>query len=184
MRLEGWEIGCPAPDGHWCTRIALNYEGKVYELRLTYPVGLNLDQPLLNTFYALADDFHVFGQATVTPHPTLEPIRESLGPGPFLSQAEAEGWLAKHWAPGMRVRSAQLISEAEAIREGGCGPAPEGYPGPVENGMLPMGRAEGIWLFELEPVPGSSGETRRVLLDAVTGNPVCWGSGPVPPAGP
>jgi hypothetical protein len=124
---------------------------------LTYPLGFDASQALLTDYTAMVEGF----QLDTWPGPTATPpVKQALGPGPFLSQAEALARLRQANGPDLELLTAVLISESEARQgQSPCGPF--------------SGHPDGVWQMTVRGTFEGSLRTMRMLLDATTGAQLC-----------
>jgi hypothetical protein len=130
--------------------------GKSYEIRLRYPLGIQAQQKLLTTYIAMVQGFR-FGQpqsVTATP-----PINQELGSGPFLSQEEAWQAAKSHLSTDASLREARLMPEAAArTLKHFCPFQRDGHP-------------EGVWVLWSH---GTFENTQRSLLSYLDATDGAW----------
>jgi len=138
--------------------ILINSQGRTYELGLRYSLGLDASQMLLNAFMALVESFEP--DVLPGPTPTL-PIRQALGPGPFISQEDAIERVRPRSREPLGLVEARLVSEAEARRTAGLCVATF------------RGHHDGVWIITNRPDPADPVPSTRWLVDATTGTEIC-----------
>jgi len=144
-------------DGAGCRMVKalFNGNGHIYELALTYPLGFEAPQALLTAYTAMVEGLRLDPSPGPTPTP---PIRQELGPGPFLSQEEA---LAAVWEGQVaELLEARLVSEAEARRQSDACNTFTGHP-------------DGVWLLQVRGTFEGSERTMLFFVDAVSGVQLC-----------
>jgi hypothetical protein len=104
----------------------------------------------MTAYGSIVDEFRL--DVAPGPTPTL-PIKQALGPGPFLSQEQALAALMQQRPGDLELLGAQLVTESVA-RD--CGADMGGHP-------------DGIWMLVVRGT--FEGETRvmRLYLDGMTG---------------
>ena len=144
-------------DGAECRMVKALFSGNgyTYELALTYPLGFEAPQALLTAYTAMVEGLRLDPPPGPTPTP---PIRQELGPGPFLSQEEA---LAAVWEGQVaELLEARLVSEAEARRQSDACNTFTGHP-------------DGVWLLQVRGTFEGSERTMLFFVDAVSGAQLC-----------
>lgn len=131
--------------------------GYTYQISLRYPTGFDASQTLLTTFTMMVVGFRL----DTLPGPTATPpVRQSLGPGPFLTQEEIAARLLDDSGQTPTILEAQLIPEVEARdRADAC----ETF----------FGHPEGVWLVKIQGTYEGTTRTMILFLDAVTGEQLC-----------
>jgi len=144
-------------DGADCRMVRALFSGNgyTYELSLTYPLGFEAPQALLTAYTAMVEGLRLDPLPGPTPTP---PIKEELGPGPFIGQEAALAAVQEGQA--VELLEAHLVSEAEARLQADACSTFAGHP-------------EGVWLVR---VRGKFEEMERTMLffvDAVSGVQLC-----------
>lgn len=181
--LSGYWSYCPAEGDLECVRALLVSMGRTYELQMPYPVGFDVQPELMEIYGAVVNDFSVAGQPTATPWPTMVPLREELGDGPLVDEAQAIDSLRAQLAGPWRIVRAQLLSEAAVAKlvqdagdvEAAC----------AGTYRIPL-RGDGFWVVTVEPdSAGASQEQEHYLIDGTTGSVLCHvAASPTMPAYP
>lgn len=159
--------GCQGLDGYCfehetagerAVSVLFSGRGRTYELSLRYPLGLAAPQPALSAYSAVVAGFSL--AAPLQPSPT-PPVRQALGPGPFLSEEDALAAACGRLEQQIEgVLEARLVPEAEARRLAGrC------------SGFL--GHRDGVWLLTLGTPLATRTGTLRLLLDGESGEELC-----------
>jgi hypothetical protein len=156
--LAGYTVerGCQQ-NGAECRMVKalFNGNGHSYELSLTYPLGFEAPQALLTAYTAMVEGLQLDPPPGPTPTP---PIRQELGPGPFLSQEEA---LAAVWEGQVaELLEARLVSEAEARRQSDTCNTFTGHP-------------DGVCQLQVRGTFEGSERTMLFFVDAVSGVQLC-----------
>ncbi len=133
--------------------------GRTYEISLSYPTGFAASPELMGIYTAIVQGFRL----DEAPGPTATPpIRQELGAGPFLTEAEAFAEASARAASIIENLGGELLSEAAARQA-------------VENGPCNTftGHPEGVWLLRVSGQFEDRPMQLRLLLDAVTGEQLC-----------
>ncbi len=137
--------------------VVLSGNGKTYELALMYPTGFAASQELLNIYTAIVQGFRL--DTDPGPAPTA-PVKQELGPGPFLTQAEVLVEAERRSGSELELISAELMSEAEARRRAQtCGTF--------------MGHPDGVWLLVVRGQFEGQARTMQLYLEAASGEQLC-----------
>ncbi|MGQ9683954.1 MAG: L,D-transpeptidase [Anaerolineae bacterium] len=156
MPLYGYRIDEGRAPGPLRTMILFSAHGSTFELGLRYPLGLAASQGVLSAFTAVVGGFRF--EAPPLPSPT-PPVRQELGPGPFLAEQDILDTACKLMQRDIDSLDARLLSEADARRLAGtCATF--------------TGHREGVWLLGLR-TQGSRTHGLRLFLDATTGDELC-----------
>ncbi|MCC6189503.1 MAG: hypothetical protein IT318_10730 [Anaerolineales bacterium] len=140
--------------------------GRTYELALVFPTGYAASQELLTGYTGIVAGFRL--DADPGPTPTA-PVRQDLGTGPFLTEAQALAAAEQRAGSPLELLAAALMPEAAARRQ-------------AEACTAFMGHPDGVWLLTVRgPYEGQT-RTLRLFLDAVSGEQLC-GEEIAPPAG-
>ena len=160
QHLAGYSVDREAGPGERAVSVLFSAHGRTYELALRYPIGFEAPQPLLTTYSAIVEGFRL----DVVPGPTATPpVRQTLGPGPFLSQDEALARVRESKGQEIELLDAHLMSEAEARRLGQLSPCSTDF----------MGHPDGVWVLTVRGVFGGTPGTFRLFLEATTGEQLC-----------
>jgi hypothetical protein len=137
--------------------VLFNGGGRTYELVVRFPLGYDVPQPLLTAYTAIVASFALDQAPGPTPTP---PIRQTLGPGPFISQEQAlELTVERHGGP-LDLVTARLVPEAAARSLSGlCGHF-NGHP-------------DGVWLLNARGDFQGRQMEYRFYVEATTGAPLC-----------
>jgi hypothetical protein len=149
--LAGVVVGRTLPDGTQETTALLAAHGRTYELTVRYHDGFDVPQAVMTAYGSIVDaEFRL----DVAPEPTpTPPIKQVLGPGPFLTQEQALDALRQSHPDPFELLSADLVPEATAR----CyGADMDGHP-------------NGIWMLVVRGVFDGEQRTMRLYLDGVTG---------------
>lgn len=118
-------------------------------------IGFDTPQPLLTTYTAIVEGL----QLDIEPGPTPTPsIKQTLGPGPFLSLDEALAQVREREGQEAELLYANLVSEAEArSRTDACSTF--------------LGHPDGVWLLTVRgyfetPSAGRDAKPGRVETPA------------------
>ena len=157
QHLSGYRVDRPGTAGEREVAVFFSGGGRTYELGLRYPQGFDAPQALLTAYSALVEGFRL----DTAPGPSATPpVRQELGPGPFLTQDEALARLRQRNGEGIELLAAELLPEAEARRRAGaCGTY--------------TGHSDGVWLLTVRGTFEGTPRTMRFFLDAVSGAQLC-----------
>ncbi|MDI7278226.1 MAG: hypothetical protein QME94_19790, partial [Anaerolineae bacterium] len=169
QRLTGYTVEREGAPDERSVSVLFAAHGRTYELSLRYPLGYAARQPLLTVLSAMVEGFRLDRLPPPSPTP---PIRQELGPGPFLSVEEALERARRSQGVSLQLLHARLVSEAEARQVLGTGPC-----------ATFMGHPEGVWLLTVEGLLEGKARTMLLVLDAKTGQQLC-GEEIDPAAGP
>ena len=144
-------------DGADCRMVKalLSGNGYTYELSLTYPLGFEASQELLTAYTAIVEGLRLDPPPGPTPSP---PIRQELGPGPFIDREAA--LVAVREGQNIEMLGAQLVPEAEARRQSDVCSTFEGHP-------------DGVWLLRVRGTFEGSQRTMLFFVDAESGVQLC-----------
>ncbi len=156
-RLQGYWVDGPLEPGARTTAVVFSGHGRSYQVWLRYPVGLEAAQPLLDSYASIVEGFRL----DVPPEPTPVPVKQVLGPGPFLSQQEALAQASARASGPLDLVEARRVPEAEARR----------VPGPCRGFF--GGHPDGVWLLTVREAAGDGAPTRLLMVDATTGEQLC-----------
>jgi hypothetical protein len=160
QHLAGYRVDHEAGSGERAVSVLFSAHGHTYELALGYPIGFDAPQPLLTTYSAIVEGFRLDMAPGPTPTP---PVKQTLGPGPFLSQDEALARVRESERQEIRLLDAHLMSEAEARRLG--------QPSPCSTDF--MGHPDGVWVLTVRGTTEERPYPIRFFLDAMTGEMLC-----------
>lgn len=155
--LAGFSVEREAAAGEGRRAVLFSGSGHTYELELAYPTGFDASQPLLTAYTAMVEGFRL----ATPPGPTATPpIKQELGPGPFLSEDEALARVRERDGQEVELLEAVLLPEAEARRRADACGTFGGHP-------------DGVWLLTVRgPYEGMT-RTLDLFLDATTGEQLC-----------
>lgn len=156
--LAGFEVeGQPSPT-EWEAAVLFSGNGYTYELALRFPLGFDASQELLTTYTAIVESF----QLDVQPGPTpTSPVKQNLGPGPFLTADEAFTRIQeKGESEGIELISARLVPEAETRV-------------PWSPCSTFFGHPDGVWLLTVHGTFDGLARTMLYYVDAMTGESLC-----------
>ncbi len=157
QHLAGYQVDRDRQPGEFSAAVLFSAHGRTYELTARHPTGFAVRQPILTAFTAIVEGFRL--DAAPGPSPT-PPVRQTLGPGPFLSQEEALACARERVGQGVELLSAQLVPEAESRRRASACSTYFGHP-------------EGVWdLLVRYPLEGQV-RTVRLFVNATTGEQLC-----------
>lgn len=157
QHLAGYQVNREIGPGERAVSVLFSANGYTYELALHYPTGFEASQSLLTIYSAIVEGF----QLEVPPGPTpTPPIKQTLGTGPFLSQAEALARVHERDGPEIQMLNAQLVSEAEARQ---LADACETF----------FGHPDGVWVLTVHGFFEGAARTLRLFLNATTGEQLC-----------
>jgi lipoprotein-anchoring transpeptidase ErfK/SrfK len=139
------------------TSLLFNGHGRTYELSVRYPLGLDAPQALLTAYTAIVEGFSL--DVAPGPSPT-PPVRQALGPGPFLSEEEALAAVRARYGEAVELLFPELVSEAAARAQAG-------------DCRMYAGHSDGVWLLAVRVTTEGGARTLRVYLDATTGRELC-----------
>ncbi len=130
---------------------------RTYELVFRYPTGFEADQTLLTTLTAMIYGFRL----DQSPGPTsTPPVKQTLGAGPFLTEAEALAKVRTQNDATPELIEGQLVTEAAARDLNGPCSSFAGHP-------------DGVWLLTVRGEFEGQTRTMRVYLNATTGDQLC-----------
>jgi hypothetical protein len=157
QHLPGYQISRDDDLTERSVSVLFSSSGHTYELALRYPLGFDAPQSLLTTYSIIVERF----QLDVRPGPSpTPPVKQALGAGPFLSQAEALAHVHDDEGKDVALLEARLMSEAEARRSADACNTFESHP-------------DGVWAFTVQGVFEDQTRTLRMYLDATTGEHLC-----------
>jgi len=155
--LAGFSVERESAAGEVRQAVLFSGNGRTYELALAYPTGFEASQPLLTAYTAMVEGFRL----DTPPGPTATPpIKQELGPGPFLSEGEALARVRERDGQEVELLDAVLLSEAEARRRAGACSTFSGHP-------------DGVWLLTVRGTYEGMTRTLVLFLDATTGAQLC-----------
>ena len=156
--LAGYSIEPDADQaGGRTVAVLFSGSGRTYELALTYPIGFSASQALLNIYTGIVEGFRL----DVDPGPTpTAPVQQSLGAGPFLTQAQAVAAAEQHAGGPLSLLSADLVSEAQAR-------------GRAQACNTFMGHPDGVWLLVVHGQFEGQARRMQLFLDATSGEQLC-----------
>jgi heat shock protein HslJ/dipeptidyl aminopeptidase/acylaminoacyl peptidase len=155
--LAGYAVDHAVEAGQGEEAVLLNAGGYTYELDLTYPTGFDASQALLTAYTAMVEGFRLASVPGPTPTP---PVKQVLGPGPFLSEEEALARVRERDGEDVELLAAVLLSEATARQQAdACGTF--------------FGHPDGVWLFTVRGAYEGMTRTLDLYLDATTGEQLC-----------
>ncbi len=156
--LDGFVAERKAGPGEQEVSALFSGNGYTYELTLRFPLGFEASQELLTTYTAIVERF----QLDVQPGPTpTAPVRQSLGPGPFLTSDEAFTRIReKGEGEGIELISARLVPEAETRV-------------PWSPCSTFFGHPDGVWLVTVHGTFDGLARTMLYYVDATTGESLC-----------
>jgi len=157
QRLAGYRVERPASPGERAVSVLLSGGGRTYELSLRYPLGFAAPQPLLAAYSAIVEGFRLDVPPGPTPTP---PVRQALGPGPFLTQEEALARVRAQYGNDVELLLADLVSEAAARGLGGACATFSGH-------------ADGVWLLAVRGAFEGATRVMRLSIDAASGAQLC-----------
>jgi len=158
QHLAGYSVEHEVGAGERSVSVLFSGSGRTYELALRYPTGFDAPQPLLTAYSALVEGFRLDTPPGPSPTP---PVKQALGPGPFINREQAEkGAIASLQGGDWQIEDARLVPEAEARRlAGACGTF--------------EGHLEGVWVVYLRGRYEGRQTAFAVFLDAVNGAHLC-----------
>lgn len=157
QRLSGYRFDSAVGPAERVATVLFSGHGRTFELSVRYRLGLSASQTLLTAYTAIAAGFRL--DVLPGPSPT-PPVRQALGPGPFLSQEEALRGACDSCGNKIEAAEAQLVTEAEARR----------LAGPCRS---LAGHYDGLWVLTVHtPAAGHTGRL-RLFLDAASGRELC-----------
>ena len=159
QHLAGFQVDRPstAGEGEGSVSVLFSANGYTYELMLRFPMGFDAPQQLLTIYSAMVEGFRLDRAPGPTP---TSPVKQTLGPGPFLNQDEALARLRESQGQDFELLDAELVSELGARRLADACSTFESHP-------------DGVWVLL---VRGSfEGMTRdvRFFVDASSGEVLC-----------
>jgi hypothetical protein len=157
QHLAGFEVQRQAGPGERSVAVLFSANGYTYELALTFPTGFDAPQPLLTAYTAVVEGFRL----DPAPGPTATPpVKQTLGPGPFLNLDEALALVREREGQEVELLYAKLVSEAEArSRADACGTF--------------FGHPDGVWLLTVRGYFEEMIRTLNLFLDATGGEQLC-----------
>lgn len=158
QHLSGYNLEHEVGAGEWSASVLFSGGGRTYELALRYPTGFDASQPLLTAYSAIVEGFRLDTPPDPSPTP---PVKQTLGPGPFINHEQAEkGAIASLQGGDWQAEGARLVAEAEARRlAGACGTF--------------EGHLDGVWVVYLRGRYEGRQTAFTVFLDAVSGAYLC-----------
>ena len=157
FHLAGYEVEGPPSADTQTISVLFNGGGRTYDLSVTYPLGFDAPQPLLTAYTTIVEGFRL----DTWPGPTATPpVKQTVGSGPFLSQAEALARLGGQFGADLDLLDARLISEAEARQGQSACSSFSGHP-------------EAIWRLMVRGTFEGAVRTMRMFLDAGSGEQLC-----------
>jgi hypothetical protein len=157
QHLAGFEVQRQAGPGERSVAVLFSANGYTYELELTYPTGFDAPQPLLTAYTAIVEGFRLDRAPDPTPTP---PIKQTIGPGPFLSLDEVLALVREREGQEVESLYAKLVSEAEARNRADACSAFFGHP-------------DGVWLLTVHGYFEEMTRTLNLFLDATSGEQLC-----------
>jgi Tol biopolymer transport system component len=155
--LAGYTVDRETGAGQGEQAVLFSAAGYTYELDLTYPTGFDASQPLLTAYTAMVEGFRLASAPGPTPTP---PIKQELGPGPFLSEEEALARVRERDGQGVELLDAALLSEASARQMADACSTFFGHP-------------DGVWVLTVRGTYEGMTRTLDLYLDAITGEQLC-----------
>ena len=150
---------CPGHPDESSSSVVFSAHGHTYEVALCYLLGVDAPQPLLTVYSVIVQIFRL----DVLPGPTpTPPIKQSLGPGPFLTLEDVLSLIQERYGDEVEVSDMNLMSEAEArhVEASAC--------------RNFFGHPDGVWMLTVRGVFVEGGTaTIRMGLDATTGAFLC-----------
>ena len=156
--LAGYRVEHAEEQGRYMTSVLFSAHGRTYELSLHYGLGFGALQPALDAMAGVVAGFAL----AVPPEPSpTPPVRQALGPGPFLTEEDA-------LAAGCgclngeidAVLAQQLMSELQARQ---IGNSCAGF----------GGHTDGVWTLTVKTALAVRTGALRLFLDAATGRELC-----------
>jgi hypothetical protein len=157
QHLSGFDVERQAGADQRSAAVLFGANGYTYELALTYPTGFDASQPLLTAYTAIVEGFRLDTPPGPTPTP---PIKQALGPGPFLSLDEVLAQVREREGQDVELLYAMLVSEAEARSRADACNTFTGHP-------------DGVWLLTVRGYFEEMTRTLNLLLDAASGEQLC-----------
>jgi hypothetical protein len=154
--LSGWHASRSFP-GERSESVLFNGGGRTHELTVRFPIGYDVPQGLLTAYTAIVEGFALDQQPGPTPTP---PIKQTLGPGPFISREEALTLARQRHGGELELVAARLVPEAEARGLSALCSHFNGHP-------------EGVWLLNVRGDFNRRIEEYRLYLEATTGAALC-----------
>jgi lipoprotein-anchoring transpeptidase ErfK/SrfK len=151
--LVGYRLDRDVAPAERSATVLFSAHGKTYELTLRYPLGFAAPQPLLTAYSAIVARFRFAAPPGPSPTP---PVRQALGPGPFLGEEEALEVGCQRLDGQIESYEARILSEAEARR---LASTPTAF----------TGHYDGIWVLNVSTPRADNTGTMRLFLDALTG---------------
>ena len=133
--------------------------GRTYEISVSYPTGFAAAPELMRDYTGIVQGFRL----DEAPGPTATPpIRQELGPGPFLTEEQAFQKARERAESPLENLGGELLSEAAARQL-------------VVNSPCNTftGHPEGVWVLRVSGQFGGRAMQWRLLLGAVTGEQLC-----------
>ena len=152
--LSGYRIDVAEQPFRRTVSVLLSAHGQTCELSVRYPLGFAVPQSVLATYSAIVAGFRFNEPPGPTPTP---PVRQVLGPGPFLSEREALAAVCDCLGGEIESFTARLLSEAEARRLAAQAAAFGGH-------------YDGIWVITVNTPRAARTNTLRLFLDATNGH--------------
>ncbi len=154
--LSGYRLE-RSQSGERTLAVLFSGHGKTYDLSVRFPLGLDAPQPVLTAYTAMVAGFSLNTPPGPTPTP---PVRQALGPGPFLSAKQALAATCGRLDQQVETFGAELVSEAQARTLGArCARF--------------MGHYDGVWVLTVRTPRASSTQAMRLFYDAATGRELC-----------
>ncbi|MDX9830351.1 MAG: hypothetical protein RBU35_08825 [Anaerolineae bacterium] len=155
--LAGFSVEREGGAGEGRQAVLFSGSGRTYELELVYPTGFEASQPLLTAYSVMVEGFRL----DTPPGPTATPpVKQELGPGPFLSEGEALARVRERDGQEVELLDAVLLPEAEARRRADACSTFGGHP-------------DGVWLLTVRGTYEGRTRTLDLFLDATTGAQLC-----------
>jgi len=156
-RLAGFQVDRQAGPSERSAAALFSGGGYTYELALRFPLGFDAPQPLLTAYTAIVEGFRLDRPPGPTPTP---PVKQTLGPGPFLGQDEALARVQEREGQQVELLDAKLVSEAEARNR-------------ADPCSSFMSHPDGVWLLTVRGQFEGMARTMLFFLDATTGEQLC-----------
>jgi hypothetical protein len=169
QHLAGFQVDRPATagEGEGSVSVLFSANGYTYELALRFAMGFDAPQQLLAIYSAMVEGFRLDRIPGPTPTP---PVKQTLGPGPFLSQDEALARLRESQSQDLDLLDAELLSELGARRlADACGTF-ESHP-------------DGVWVLLVRGSFEGMRRDVRFFVEASSGEVLC-GEELMPAPGP
>ncbi len=159
--LTGFQVQrkAGATEGERPVAVLFGGRNRTYEISLAYPTGFAASPGLTRDYTAIVQGFRL----DELPGPTATPpIRQELGPGPFLTEEQAFAKARERSESPIENGGGELMSEAAARQL-------------VTNSPCNTftGHPEGVWVLRVSGQFEGRAMQLRLLLDAVTGEQLC-----------